>query len=106
MRSPETLPTHNPTHKECVKCIHKFLCTLENVLEVHFGLYTKNGEGALEEVSSRAGRGKKNWENNNIRISYLIKKEGCPAPRSGHQFKLIQHAQADHPLNLEQFLLG
>lgn len=92
---------------------HKILWKLFNVLEVcfffffFFGLCMQNREGVFREKASRAGIGKKAVGN-----SFLVKEQywkrcffstlvGYPL-----QVKVIQHAQADHPLSLAQLLLG
>ncbi len=75
------------------------------MLEVCFGLCMQNREEVFGEEASRAGIGKA------VGNSVLVKEQywkrcfsalvGCPL-----QVKIIQHAQADHPLSLAQLLLG
>lgn len=86
----------------------KILCKLFNVLEVCFGLCVQKREGVFREEASRVGLGKRCGKLCFIQRAILEKMFFFFPHWLGIPFKskVIQHAQADHPLSLAQLLLG
>lgn len=84
----------------------KILCKLFNVLEVCFGLCVQKREGVFREEASRVGLGKRCGKLCFIQRTILEKMFFSTLVGYPLQVKVIQHAQADHPLSLAHLLLG
>lgn len=87
---------------------HNVLRKLFNVLEVCSGACMQNREGRIQRKGIQGRERKKMCGNIRFSLRTILARVFFFSTLVGYslQVKVIQHAQADHPLSLAQLLLG